>query len=105
MNLEKKRSFRLKAFKNIIQIDVYLWSTDITQVNEIRMFRPKQLRTQLKDQVREKLNQKEEDYEKLCDGINNLFSNREDNGFLPESDRNLMGKAKIIIIIYYVFTI
>ena len=69
------------------------------------MSRPKQLRTQLKDQVREKLNQKEEDYEKLCDGIHNLFSNREDNGFLPESDRNLMGKAKIIIIIYYVFTI
>ena len=104
MNLEKKRSFRLKAFKNIIQIDVYLWSIDITQVNEIRMFRPKQLRTQLKDQVREKLSQEEEDYEKMCDGISNIFSYRKDNGLLPESDRNLIGNAMIFIIIYYGFT-
>ena len=33
------------------------------------MSRPKELRKQLKDQVREKLSQEEEDFEKMCDAV------------------------------------
>ena len=70
------------------------------------MSRPKELRKQLKDQVREELSQKEEDYVKLCDAISNMVTDRKDNGLLSELDRNLIGKAMIIIIIiYYGFTI
>ena len=69
------------------------------------MSRPKELRKQLKDQVREKLSQKEEDLEKLCDAISNMVTDRNDNGLLHESYRSLIGKGVIIIIIYYGFTI
>ena len=69
------------------------------------MSRPKELRKQLKDQVREKLSQKEEDLEKLCDAISNMVTDRNDNGLVPESYRSLIGKGVIIIIIYYGFTI
>ena len=82
------------------------WSIELTQVNRIRMSRPKELRKQLKDQVREELSQEEEDHERLCDAISNMVTDRKDNGLLSELDRNLIGKAMIIIIIiYYGFTI